>query len=323
MMRSSICSSLWTVGALLGGLTLGYEVKTPPLDTDWTYSVGTDPWPEYPRPQLQRSEWKSLNGIWKWGAADNAADAIPAQSLGDEILVPSSWYSTEFAVPTSWDGQSILLNFEAVDYQTTAYVNGQIAGVHTGGYWHFNFDITRLLTNGTNKLDVHVFDPTDLPENMPPVGKQTRSPSHIFYTACTGIWGSVWIEPVPSTYIEQFDVSAGADGIVNVTVTTARTNVSVPVKVSVIDESGDVIATGKGSSNRAFEFHVDSPHLWSPDSPHLYNLTVTAGQDKATSYTGFRTYSIGEIDGVLRPLINGEFIFQFGTLDQGFWPDGI
>ncbi|KAI1641762.1 glycoside hydrolase family 2 protein [Daldinia loculata] len=341
-MHSNLFTNLLTLVPVLGNLALGYKVQTPPLDTDWTYSVGTDPWPEYPRPQLQRSDWQSLNGIWKWKQGAYRGEVVPADdSFQQDILVPSciesalsgvmqqnqtySWYSTEFDVPHGFaqKGRRVLLNFEAVDHEATVYVNGDMVGTHRGGYWHFNFDITKYLTpHGTNTLHVFVFDPTDHEGYMNPVGKQARNPSHIFYTPCTGIWQSVWLESVPETYINQLDIIADMSGQVNVTVGTAYAS-SDQVTVSVIDSKGKEVASAKGVANQPFDFVVDSPSLWSPDSPTLYNITVKLGQDTVNSYTGFRTFSIGEIDGVKRPLINGEFIFQFGTLDQGFWPDGI
>ncbi|KAI1802143.1 glycoside hydrolase family 2 protein [Daldinia bambusicola] len=342
-MRSNLFTNLITLVPMLGSLALGYKVQTPPLDTDWTYSVGTNPWPEYPRPQLQRSDWKNLNGIWKWRQGGYPGEAIPsADNFKQDILVPSciesalsgvmqlnqtySWYSTEFNVPHGFahKGNRVLLNFEAVDHEATVYVNGQTIGTHRGGYWHFNFDITKYLNpNGKNTLHVFVFDPTDQEGYMNPVGKQTRTPSHIWYTPCTGIWQTVWLESVPETYINQLDIIADMSGQVNVTVGTNAAS-SDKVTISVIDPKGkNIVATAHGVANKPFDFVVDSPDLWSPDSPTLYNIVVKLGRDSVHSYTGFRTLSIGEIDGVKRPLINGEFIFQFGTLDQGFWPDGI
>ncbi|KAI8624967.1 glycoside hydrolase family 2 protein [Xylariaceae sp. FL1651] len=319
----------------LGSLALGYKVKTPPLDTDWTYKVGTNPWPEYPRPQLQRSQWQSLNGVWQWGNGSSPS----GYPTGSDVLVPSciesglsgvmmhsenSWFAREFQVSNDLKrrGNRILINFEAVDYQATVYVNDKLAGNNTGGYWRFSFDITDLVTDGRNTLRVDVFDPTDMDGYNIPIGKQTINPSHIFYTPCSGIWQSVWLESVPAQYITQLDVAAGMDGLVNVTVTTAKGSKD-SVQITVTDDSGKKVGSAHGKANEAFSFVVHSPSLWSPDSPTLYNLTVTVGDDEVTSYTGFRTISSGLVNGVQRPLLNGEFFFHFGTLDQGFWPDGI
>lgn len=188
-----------------------------------------------------------------------------------------------------------------------------------------------MLTLRTNSA-VFVFDPTDIDTDLYniPVGKQTRVPGHIFYRSCTGIWQTVWAEHVPNTYISDIDIAAGMDGKVDITVNVTSSEgyptgqpASDSVSISVIDDDGSVIGSGQGPANEAFSFTVDSPKLWSPDSPTLYNLTVKVGSDEISSYTGFRTISKGIVNGVQRPLINGEFFFHFGTLDQGFWPDGI
>ncbi|KAK0662848.1 hypothetical protein DIS24_g1767 [Lasiodiplodia hormozganensis] len=330
----------YTSSASTGAAT-PYQIQRPPLDTPWTGEVGTNPWPEHPRPQLQREAWKNLNGIWTYQAAAAFAPEIPAlpsTPLNQEVLIPSCiesglsgiqdlnttnmWFATTFTVPRDWRGQNLLLNFEAVDYEATVFINGQAAGFHRGGYFRFTIDATKYVNfNGTNELLVYVFDPTDSPGYVIPRGKQTRSPSHIFYRPCSGIWQTVWLEPVPAQHITRLDVAAGADGGVNVTV-FGSTNQSVSVDFS-ITENGHVVAQETGQCGSSFSLKVDSPKLWSPDSPSLYNITVRLGDDEVSSYTGFRTITTGVIDGVRRPLLNGEFIFEFGTLDQGYWPDGI
>ncbi|KAK4077471.1 CAZyme family GH2 [Trichoderma aggressivum f. europaeum] len=317
-----------------------YKVQTPPLDTDWTYSVGTNPWPEHPRPQLHRDAWKSLNGIWTFqpaGPGDGDSDSPPDGPLQSEVLVPSCiesglsglqlmnitdmWFATSFKIPHAWHGQNVILNFEAVDYQAVVFVNGARAGTHTGGYFRFGVDITQFVKFGDdNSVTVFVHDPTDL--DVIPVGKQTRNPSHIFYRSCSGIWQSVWLESVPSNHITQLDVAAGMDGTVSVTVHSSNKQ-GTSAKVSVVGLDGRVIASQKGPSDEEFKFQVKQPKLWSPNSPTLYNLTVTLGEDEVSSYTGFRTISSGKVKGVQRPLLNGQFTFIFGTLDQGFWPDGL
>ena len=216
-MRADIFISL--VVPLLGRLALGYEVQTPPLDTDWTYKVGTDPWPEYPRPQLQRENWQSLNGIWNWKSSDGTSGAPPVgQDYDGDILIPSCiesglsgvqqqnltyvWLATEFEVSKKYGNSSeqVLINFEAVDYEATVYINGQEAGFHRGGYWRFSVDATPFLKSGVNTLSeprlfrarfdtntlvrhVHVFDPTD-------VGFPMIFPFSLFmpYSLCTAIY---------------------------------------------------------------------------------------------------------------------------------------
>ncbi|KUJ08553.1 putative hydrolase [Mollisia scopiformis] len=320
-----------------------YSVKTPPLTTNWTYEVGTNPWPEYPRPQLQRSQWQNLNGIWRYenAASLNATEDPPfGQTLENEVLVPSclesalsgimetdrlySWFSTNFTVPSSWSSNQVLLNFGAVDYEATVYINGQQAGFNRGGYYKFTVDVTNYTKfDEDNELLVFVHDPTDSGDYVIPMGKQTLRPSHIFYTPCSGIWQSVWVESAPADFITQLDVDANMDGQVNITVHSSS---GTPTPVSVtIYESGceEAIATHNGTSDSPFQFSVSSPSLWSPDSPTLYNMSITFGSDVVRSYTGFRTISKGTVNGVVRPLLNGQPLFMFGTLDQGFWPDGI
>ncbi|KAK8068987.1 glycoside hydrolase superfamily [Apiospora phragmitis] len=327
---------------------LGYQVQTPPLDTEWTYKVGTNPWPEYPRPLLQRPQWQNLNGIWKYRRADpearmapinesfaNAADVLVPSCLESglsgvqDINVTYAWLTREFTVPHDWTqtGRRIMLNFEAVDYEATVFVNGRKAGFHRGGYWHFNFDVTNLVrVNGTNTLyvyrnicsspedpHVHVFDPTDSMGYNIPMGKQRVNPSHIFYRACTGIWQTVWMESVPKNYIQKLDISADADGKVKMQVATSGGNDK--VSISIVGDEGVSIMSHEASGNTPIEFVVDSPKLWSP--------RLTYSDDEVTSYTGFRTVSVGEVNGIVRPLINGKFFFHFGTLDQGYWPDGL
>ncbi|KAM0426590.1 hypothetical protein ACHAPT_008284 [Fusarium lateritium] len=318
-----------------------YKVQKPPLDTDWTYKVGTNPWPEHPRPQLRREAWKSLNGIWTWKAAEGEKDVEnppKAGGLEREVLVPSCiesalsglqildvrdmWYETTFEVLEEWKGSRVLLNFESVDYKATVFVNGAKKATHVGGYDRFTVDVTENVKfGGSNELLVFVHDPTDA--DIIPVGKQTLNPSHIFYRSCSGIWQQVWIEAVPKDYITQLDVAAGADGKVAVTVHTSQQS-KTPAQFTLIGADGTTRASHSGATDQEFTFTVQSPKLWWPDSPALYNLTVTLDSgDKVHSYTGFRTISKGKVDNVTRPLLNDEFVFQFGTLDQGFWPDGL
>ncbi|KAK2593093.1 hypothetical protein QQS21_009223 [Conoideocrella luteorostrata] len=323
-----------------GSNPVPYKVQKPPLDTDWTYKVGTNPWPEHPRPQLRREDWQNLNGIWTYEGAGQAyqlAGVPQAAALSREIMIPSCvesglsgvqdlnstnmWFARTFKVPDNWRGQNVLLNFEAVDYEATVFLNNVKVGHNVGGYFRFTVDITNNVKWGQdNQLFVFVYDPTDL--DIIPIGKQTRNPSHIFYRPCSGIWQTVWLEKAPSNHITQLDVAAAMDGGVTVTAHTSGKQ-GTEVKVAVVDPQGHVIAEKSGSSDKEFKFTVGSPKLWSPSSPTLYNLTVTMGDDEVHSYTGFRTVSRGIVNGIERPLLNGEFVFLFGTLDQGYWPDGL
>lgn len=317
-----------------------YRLQKPPLDTPWTNKVGTSPWPQYPRPQLRRDVWKSLNGIWTYQAARSPGDVdtLPTLPLQQEVLIPSCiesgisglqvmgvthmWFATSFDVPQDWDkNKRVLLNFEAVDYEATIYVNDAKVGFHRGGYFRFSLDVTdHVNRDAPNKLVVFVFDPTD--DQSIPQGKQAKHFNHIFYTPCSGIWQPVWLESVSNNYITQLDLSADMNGDVAVKVHT-RGNTTTPVEILIQTTNGAAVATAHGSSDQNFSFNVKSPKLWSPDSPSLYDITVKMGDDTVKSYTGFRTISSGVVNGIQRPLLNGKFVFQMGPLDQGYWPDGL
>ncbi|KAL1792442.1 hypothetical protein ACET3X_008949 [Alternaria dauci] len=322
-----------------------YKVGYTPLKTNWTDTVGTSPWPEYPRPRLQRPDWKNLNGVWSYRNTTNGSDTSPpfGQRLENPVLVPFclesalsgvtgkgriwSWYQTTFEVPASWpDDNNVILNFGAVDYEATIFVNSKKAGFHRGGYFEFSVDVTPYLnTNGTNELLVYSYDPTDMNDVQIPIGKQTLNRGGmIWYTPCSGIWQTVWLESTPREHISKLDLTADMDGNVNVFVHSNTNSTSTPYEITVHElNSTDPKASAIGTSGSTFTFIVSSPELWTPNSPVLYNITVKMGSDTVQSYTGFRTVSRGAIDGVQRPLLNGKFVFPFGTLDQGYWPDGI
>ncbi|CAK3807122.1 glycoside hydrolase family 2 [Lecanosticta acicola] len=320
-----------------------YAVQTPPLDTDWTYQVGTNPWPQYPRPKLVREEWQSLNGLWTYSNAtslDAVNDPPFNQTLPRQVLVPFclesalsgiqetrllySWYQTHFTIPSNWTGERILLNFDAVDYEATVFVNGQNATFHRGGYFAFSVDVTGYIDRGgSNELIVFVHDPTDSGDYVIPIGKQSLHPSHIFYRPCSGIWQSVWLEAAPANYITSLNINGDASGNLNMTVDAAQSNLT-SVDVTVKEkESGKTMGTYRGNVGMPFSFNVNSVQPWSPDSPNLYDVDIKMGEDTVRSYTGFRTVSRGEINGVQRILLNGQAFFPFGTLDQGYWPDGL
>ncbi|KAG0148533.1 hypothetical protein CROQUDRAFT_654832 [Cronartium quercuum f. sp. fusiforme G11] len=329
-----------------------YALKQGPLDTDWTKTVGLNPWPEYPRPHSKRLVWLNLNGIWqlKIGQSSLDLDAPPFGGTGfnQEILVPFCvesalsgimeshthlWYRKTFKIPETWKGKKVLLNFGAVDYEATVFLNGQQITSHQGGFDKFSVELQNLKPTGEdNELLVFVYDPTDT-GGTKVVGKQTLRPSHVFYTATTGIWQTVFLEPVPETYVTKINVNANMHGLVNITILDSKPNAHAPVKVTLhsptesmqeTSASQTPLLTATGTSNKPFVFQLQSPKLWSPATPILYNFTVQLGDDIVTSYLGFRTIEKkADSNGVVRPFLNGEFIFQFGPLDQGFWPDGM
>ncbi len=328
--------------------------KTPPLTTPWTGQVSTtNPLPEYPRPQMTRPEWQSLNGEWEFlNPATDAAgnvnrNAAPplGQTLPERILVPFPvesalsgimrndnrdlmFYRRTFTVPAGWSGRRVQLHFGAVDYEATVWVNGVQVTTHKGGYDRFEVDITPQLNGGVNEMVVRVYDPTDGRGEKQPLGKQTNNPSGIFYTPTSGIWQTVWLEPTPVSSIFSVDVSANLAG------NTARVRVFTRGNVTGHTVLAEALngSTVVGSATGGFsEFTVPVPNArrWSPDDPFLYNLRVSlrnaagATVDQVVSYFGMREVGKKLVNGVLRPTLNGEFVFQAGTLDQGFWPDGL
>jgi Alpha-L-arabinofuranosidase B (ABFB) domain/Glycosyl hydrolases family 2, sugar binding domain/Glycosyl hydrolases family 2/Glycosyl hydrolases family 2, TIM barrel domain len=331
-------SGLETANQSPGVGVLALLSKTPPIRTRWFSQVSTtDPLPEYPRPQLTRSEWQSLNGQWQFGNASAGQAPPTGQTLNETVLVPfpiesalsgiqrhqdRMWYKRSFTVPANWAGRRVKLNFGAVDHQATVYVNGVAVGSHTGGYDGFSFDITPQLRPGSNELIVGVFDPTN--SGGQPVGKQVNVPdSGIFYTASSGIWQTVWLEPVAAPHITRLDLTPDVPGgALNVTVQGSGVN-GQTVTVSV--PGGGSVSGAVGSPLR---LPVPKARLWSPTDPFLYDLTVTLKSgttvvDTVGSYFGMRSIGLKTINGVVRPVLNGTFVFQLGTLDQGFWPDGI
>ena len=310
--------------------------------TEWAEKI--DPanvLPEYPRPQQVRDDWQNLNGLWEY--AITAKDAARPSDFDGQILVPFAvesalsgvgrsltaedalWYSREFTVPKDWKGRNIILNFGAVDWKTEVYVDGKLAGEHTGGYDPFSFDITGLLAKGKkHNLTVKVLDQTDA--WYQPHGKQVMDPQGIWYTPVSGIWQTVWMEPVPETYIKSFTTVPDVPG--------AKLAVDVKVenmlpgdicRVQMYD--GEFLA-GEGNGYKDAVW-VTNPKLWSPENPFLYDLKIMIirkGQvvDEVKGYAAMREVTVArDADGHKRMLLNGEPLFQYGPLDQGWWPDGL
>jgi len=314
--------------------------KTPPLSTPWTSQVSTtNPLPDYPRPQLTRPDWQSLNGQWQFAGTGSLGSPPVGQNLPETVLVPypiesalsgimrhenMMWYRRTFTVPSGWSGRRVQLNFGAVTWQATAWVNGQNVGTHTGGYDSFSFDVTGALTTGTNELIVGVYSPVDAAGI--PLGKQRLSPSGIFYTAASGIWQTVWLEPTNAARITRLDTTPDVPGgALNLVVRGAGiSGQGVQVTVS---SGGTTVATATGMVGATIRIPIPNAHLWSPDDPFLYDLRVTltgtGGGDAVGGYFGMRSIGKAVVNGWLRPVLNGRFVFQIGTLDQGYWPDGI
>jgi Glycosyl hydrolases family 2/Glycosyl hydrolases family 2, sugar binding domain/Glycosyl hydrolases family 2, TIM barrel domain len=314
-----------------------------PIETRWAKDVSPkNAWPEYPRPQLVREDWLNLNGLWDY-AVRPPTETQPRQWDG-QILVPFPiesalsrvmksltgqerlWYRRIFMVPGGWRHRRVLVHFGAVDWRAHVWVNGRDVGAHQGGYDEFTFDITSALSpSGPQTMMVAVDDPTDA--STQPRGKQVRLPRSIWYTSTTGIWQTVWLEPVAADAIDSLRLEPDVDaGMLRIDVKTSGAAAELRAEAS---DGSHVVARASGPASRTLELKVPRPRLWSPDSPFLYDLTLTlrvSGKttDRVKSYFGMRRIALGkDARGRTRMLLNGQPQFEFGPLDQGFWPDGL
>ncbi|WP_243716159.1 LamG-like jellyroll fold domain-containing protein [Actinomadura darangshiensis] len=322
----------------------GWQPKTPPLTTPWTHEVGPDnALPDYPRPQLTRKRWQNLNGVWQFAGATAGEKPPVGKDLDERILVPypvesalsgiarsvqHMWYRRTFTVPSGWRnrGQRLVLQFGAVDHTAKVYVNGREVAAHTGGYNAFSVDVTDALNpRGAQELIVGVDDPTDIGHQA--VGKQRKPGDGIFYTPASGIWQTVWMEPVAGAHIGDLTTTPEPSaGRLRLTA-----NASAPGgTVEAIAYAGHKpVGRVTGKAGDELSIRIPHAHLWTPDDPYLYRLKVRLRSghtvvDEVGSYFGMRSVSLGKgEDGKTRMLLNGKFVPQVGTLDQGYWPDGI
>ena len=361
----------------------GWRAKQPPLSTPWTHQVAPENClPEYPRPQMRRQRWSNLNGVWQFEASDTGGKPPIGRELKERILVPfpvesaisgimrhhgRMFYRRRFIVPRSWNikagnpashHQRLLLHFDAVDFEAHVWVNGTLLGVHKGGYDRFSFDITDALrTNHANgpeaeqELVILVYDPTE--RGTQPLGKQRVSSignprSALWYTPTSGIWQTVWLEPVPDAYIDHIEMTPHlAEQSLGLVVHAVNAHHHV-IEVAAYD-GGRPVASATGEPNQDITLRIPKPKLWSPDSPFLYDLTVRLADrnapgvrdeggaeathdkrkmihphvDEIRSYFGMRSIEILSVRGKPHITLNGQFIFQLSNLQQGYWPDGI
>lgn len=331
----------------------------PPIQTRWASQVSADKvLPEYPRPQIVRPQWLNLNGKWSY-AIRPASESKPEKWDGD-ILVPFAaesmlsgvlkevgaanklWYRRTFTPKAEWIGKRLLLHFGAVDWHTTVWVNGKQVGEHKGGYDPFTLDITEAARSapagqdaGQVELVLSVWDPTD--EGEQARGKQVRRPRSIWYTAVTGIWQTVWVEPVPERFIERVKITPDPDqNRVRFEVTpdgdrrtgpydTKANPIAGVVDVVIKGEGGKVVSEQRGPAGRPFDVPLTNATRWSPATPFLYDVEVRLnGGDTVNSYFGMRTIEMkADERGHQRMFLNGKALFQYGPLDQGWWPDGL
>ena len=313
----------------------GDHIRTP-----WAEQVApANPLPEYPRPLLQRDEWMNLNGLWDYAVLPlNQTYAQPDGQILVPFCIESSlsgvgrtvgvdqnlWYRRSFTLPKAWKGRRVLLHFGAVDWRADIWVNDVKAGSHTGGYTPFSLDITDALRSGDNTLTVKVWDGTDT--GFQPRGKQVRKPSGIWYTSVTGIWQTVWLEPVADQHIANLRTTPDLDGgCIRVLAEGVQRGL---VEVNLLAD-GKRVASGRAIAGAEVELTVPEAHLWTPDDPYLYDMEVNLVQggktvDRVRSYCAMRKVGVmKDKDGILRMTLNDKPIFMYGPLDQGWWPDGL
>ncbi len=328
---------------------MGWKPVPGTIMTRWAADVSPEnAWREYPRPQMTRARWLNLNGLWEYAVVPRGSEP---RAFEGEILVPFCiesalsgvkrpllptdwlWYRRTFRVPEEWGKQRVLLHFGAVDWEATVWVNGQKVGSHRGGYLPFWFDITRYLQSprpdqvGENELRVAAWDPTD--RHWQQRGKQVLKPKGIWYTAVSGIWQTVWLEPVPEVSVAGLKLTPDVDS------SSLRIEARLEGKATGVDlgatalDGGLPIATATGPAGRPLTLPIPGARLWSPDEPFLYDLEVELSRqgrvvDRVGSYFGLRKLDLGRDEkGRLGLRLNGLPLFQYGPLDQGYWPDGL
>ena len=343
-MNQTILTLLFAAGSILSAPAQAWQPAGDKIKTAWADKVDPAcPLPEYPRPTLVRPAWQNLNGHWNY--AIRPADAPQPELFDGKILVPypveSSlsgvqrrlaenevlWYERRFTVPAEWRQGALLLHFGAVDWEADVYLNGIHVGGHKGGYTAFSIDIAPYLTRGEQTLAVRVADPTD--RGTQPRGKQVTEARTIWYTPVTGIWQTVWLEPVPESRIASLRTTPDIDTkslTVEAAIVGARRGDIVEITLR---DNGRTVAEARAAAGEPLRLTLPEMKLWTPDTPMLYDLETTLlrggkSVDRVGSYAAMRKNSVvrGK-EGFLRLALNDRECFQFGPLDQGWWPDGL
>lgn len=333
--------------ALLAGVAAATSALMPSFAAEWKPADGIllskfakdvkadQPLPEYPRPQMTRENWVNLNGLWDYAILPVSEQFTEVQG---QILVPypvesalsgvakkvgaknNLWYRTTFEAPEDWSDKQVLLQFGAVDWRADVYLNNVKVGSHQGGYCPFTVNLERAIKTGKNELVVKVWDPTNTKDQ--PIGKQTNNPGGIWYTAVTGIWQTVWLEAVPKAHITKVRPISDIDDMTLTVVVDAENAEGMNVVIN--DQKAKVV-----SGHACITLNVKDAELWTPANPKLYDMTVALVKGNETidtvgTYYAMRKTSLGKDEkGVTRLMLNNEFLFQHGPLDQGWWPDGL
>ena len=316
--------------------------------TNWANDVTPENvWKEYPRPQMVRTDWLNLNGLWDFEITDRDTNKI-AINYARKILVPfcvesalsgiketitgkqQMMYRRYFTVPSNWNQKYLILHFEAVDYETKVWVDGKYVGMHKGGYDHFQFDITGFLSKEQkHEIKIVVWDPTN--EGSQPIGKQALPAikNVTKYTATSGIWQTVWLEPINDVAIESIKIIPNIDNAtISLQTKVVGATQGTRIKIQAFDQ-GKEIASSIAADDELVSLQLNQPKLWSPTNPFLYDLKLSLVKDgkvvdEVSSYFGMRKISMGrDQEGYMRILLNNAIIYQLGPLDQGYWPDGI
>jgi hypothetical protein len=322
----------------------GWQMQPPPIQTRWARDVSpANALPEYPRPQMVRPQWQNLNGLWDYAITSN--DAANPSDFSGQILVPYPiesalsgvkkslrpsqrlWYRRTFCRPDVKGDERVLLHFGAVDWLATVYINGREVGRHQGGYQQFSFDITDDLGAGNSELVVSVWDPTDAGPN--PHGKQILRPYKTLFTASSGIWQTVWLETVPAVHIDSLYLTPDVDkGKLRLLARCSGCEQGDTIQ-AIAKSNYKTISIAERNSGGELDLPIVHAHLWSPDDPFLYDLSVRLlrkgkVEDSVDSYFGMRKVEVkNDAKGTARIFLNGQYTYNLGVLDQGFWPEGL